>query len=328
MNVTAPPRPPRGSDPLERAELEALFEEARQRQRRRRRVLGILASLAAIGAVLVLAVSGRTGLGRSAALEFSDMAGASDEGKRAELIVHLFEMHNGYVLAYSDGRVIWQFDLGNQGESPMFERRLTPLGVDLIRSGAVRPSALLRETTPLGDVASVSSLPADAWAEPAIGKYVPSRYAVCPSLTDPVHVPGMTRNRLSDPMRIVDHIPAAARMLLRGKERIYDNVGLLFEAEPSPTACFEVSAPEARDLRNTFIAAGFAEASRDTGFGECRESGMRDDLGLWICPGVVSSGDLPGIFFVPVEGVGVPVEIVSIGVGPVFPHGEWVASGG
>jgi hypothetical protein len=41
MSVTAPPRPPRPSDPLEREEIEALvealIEEARQRARRRRR---------------------------------------------------------------------------------------------------------------------------------------------------------------------------------------------------------------------------------------------------------------------------------------------------
>ena len=42
MTVTAPPRPPRPSDPVDREEIEALvealIEEARQRQRRRRRI--------------------------------------------------------------------------------------------------------------------------------------------------------------------------------------------------------------------------------------------------------------------------------------------------
>ena len=41
MSVTSPPCPPRSSDPVDRAELEALvealIEEARQRARRRRR---------------------------------------------------------------------------------------------------------------------------------------------------------------------------------------------------------------------------------------------------------------------------------------------------
>ena len=36
MSVTAPPRPPHPSDPVDRDELEALIEEARRRARRRR----------------------------------------------------------------------------------------------------------------------------------------------------------------------------------------------------------------------------------------------------------------------------------------------------
>jgi len=58
MTVTAPPRPPRQSDPVDREELEALvealIEEARQRARRRRR---IYAASAALVALVVVAVS-------------------------------------------------------------------------------------------------------------------------------------------------------------------------------------------------------------------------------------------------------------------------------
>jgi hypothetical protein len=64
MTVTAPPRPPRPSDPIDRQEVEALvealFEEARQRARRRRRVrLAIVACVVLVGAT-VLAVFERT----------------------------------------------------------------------------------------------------------------------------------------------------------------------------------------------------------------------------------------------------------------------------
>jgi dipeptidyl aminopeptidase/acylaminoacyl peptidase len=52
MSVTAPPRPPRSSDPVDRDELEALIEalieEARQRARRRRRRNGAYALLALV----------------------------------------------------------------------------------------------------------------------------------------------------------------------------------------------------------------------------------------------------------------------------------------
>ena len=64
MTVTAPPRPPRPSDPVDRQEVEALvealFEEARQRARRRRRVrLAVVACVVLVGAT-VLAVFERT----------------------------------------------------------------------------------------------------------------------------------------------------------------------------------------------------------------------------------------------------------------------------
>ena len=58
MTRTAPPRPRRPSDPVDREELEALvealFEEARQRARRRRR---IYAASVALVALVVVAVS-------------------------------------------------------------------------------------------------------------------------------------------------------------------------------------------------------------------------------------------------------------------------------
>jgi TolB protein len=57
VTVTAPPRPPRQSDPVDREELEALvealFEEARQRARRRRRIYA--ASVALVALVVVAA---------------------------------------------------------------------------------------------------------------------------------------------------------------------------------------------------------------------------------------------------------------------------------
>ena len=64
MTTSAPPRPPRPSDPVDRQQVEALvealFEEARQRARRRRRVrLAIVACVLLVGAT-ALAVFERT----------------------------------------------------------------------------------------------------------------------------------------------------------------------------------------------------------------------------------------------------------------------------
>ena len=64
MTVTAPPRPPRPSDPVNREEIEALvealIEEARQRARRRRRRNGAIVTLVALVGVALFALVGRS----------------------------------------------------------------------------------------------------------------------------------------------------------------------------------------------------------------------------------------------------------------------------
>jgi Tol biopolymer transport system component len=66
MTVTAPPRPPRLSDPVERDELEALIEEARQRARRRRRIYSAAAALVALGGIAVFTVLERSAQSQTA----------------------------------------------------------------------------------------------------------------------------------------------------------------------------------------------------------------------------------------------------------------------
>ena len=62
MTVTAPPRPPRPSDPVTHGEfdalVEALIEEARQRGRRRRRRRGAIAILVGLVGVALFGVLG------------------------------------------------------------------------------------------------------------------------------------------------------------------------------------------------------------------------------------------------------------------------------
>ena len=64
MTVTAPPRPPRPSDPVTHGEfdalVEALIEEARQRGRRRRRRRGAIVTLVALVGVALFALFGRS----------------------------------------------------------------------------------------------------------------------------------------------------------------------------------------------------------------------------------------------------------------------------
>jgi Tol biopolymer transport system component len=59
MTLSAPPRPPRLSDPVDRDKLEALIEEARRRARRRRRIYGAASALAVLLGVAVFTVMER-----------------------------------------------------------------------------------------------------------------------------------------------------------------------------------------------------------------------------------------------------------------------------
>jgi hypothetical protein len=104
----------------------------------------------------------------------------------------------GWVYLYADGRVLWSF-LG-----PTYERRLSPAGVDLLRSGAIEPSVFLRQCL----ACTKPVLPAGSWADTEIRQYVPSRYAMC-------HFES-TRFR---PYRFVDRLPSFAHELLRGKQQ-------------------------------------------------------------------------------------------------------------
>jgi hypothetical protein len=70
VSVTAPPGPPRPSDPVDREELEALvealIEEARQRARRRRRIYAAVAAVTALVGVGVFTLFERTAQSQTA----------------------------------------------------------------------------------------------------------------------------------------------------------------------------------------------------------------------------------------------------------------------
>ena len=70
MTVTAPPRPPRPSDPVTHGEfdalVEALIEEARQRAQRRRRRNAAVVTLVALVGVALFAVLGRSAQSQTA----------------------------------------------------------------------------------------------------------------------------------------------------------------------------------------------------------------------------------------------------------------------
>jgi hypothetical protein len=159
-------------------------------------------------------------------------------------------IHEGFVYVYADGRVIWHVGGIN-------EQRLSPQGVELVRSGAVELNDFL-------SVPTTELLPADAWADPHIRSYAAPRYAVC--YGDP--------GGYEDPSRLLRLLPAPAEAILRGKERTYRPESLAQDIgyPREVVECFEVTTEEARALDQTLEEAGF-QAGGEAYFGFSRGRG-------------------------------------------------------
>ena len=144
------------------------------------------------------------------------------------------------IYVYADGRMIW----GREGLPVWLEQRLTPQGVELVRSGAVR---LDGQSLDPG-----SALPESALEDRLIKAYVPSRYAVCPGYW-PWNLGSL------EPASILGHLPVPAQALLRGHEQTYDaSAGTRGNLPPPFTSveCFEVTTEKARALDGIFRDAG------------------------------------------------------------------------
>jgi hypothetical protein len=148
---------------------------------------------------------------------------------------------------YGDGRLIWTSEGGAGGRTlpnAVVEQRLTPQGVELVRSMVAAGTVRVRRPASAGDAGAihggpgvlwgsmtaadggelvdiewtprlaevledpVSWLPADAWADARIRGYVPSRYAVC------AWTPGTAEQPEAD--SAVDRLPEAVRTLVLG----------------------------------------------------------------------------------------------------------------
>ena len=139
------------------------------------------------------------------------------------------KFREGFVFVYADGRVISrQF-----GSDTNIQRRLSPGGVDLVRSGAIQPEDLL---WPVG-----SDAPASAWADPARRPYVPSWYGVCYYQESGEANPGTINDGYEYPSTVLRFFPAPARAILRGKDHT-------FSGDPGPRECSEVGTDETRAL--------------------------------------------------------------------------------
>ncbi|HET7236925.1 MAG TPA: hypothetical protein VFK59_10900 [Actinomycetota bacterium] len=212
-----------------------------------------------------------------------------------ELIGQFAEIHVGFLFVYADGRVIWKVDGLAGGDGRLAERRLTPEGVNLVRSGAIQAEDLLPPSV-------LHGVPASAWADAESRPYAPPRYALCFARPD-----GDQEWPDVDPSHAVDLLPTPAQALLRGKEpRWYEGAGAILafleglngdDFPDPPTECLELATEEARALDGILSDAGVerhvAPDSGDVSF-------------------VLQHGD----------------DRIWIGFNPLFPHGLWHWMGG
>jgi hypothetical protein len=147
-----------------------------------------------------------------------------------------------FLQVYADGRVIWLNETYAYGSNDLAhafwqERRLTPEGVELLRSGVIRLGGQFHGPT--------WKLPASAWEDPEAKPYVPSRYVVCASHETLLLLPQRARDLLSG---YTNEQP-----VVRGEDE--------FSRGGPGFACPAVTIEEARALDKIFLEAGAERAN-------------------------------------------------------------------
>jgi hypothetical protein len=196
MGLTAAPGPTDAGNSLPDEVEVTVIEQARRRARKRAVLVLILGAAAAIGALV-------WGRGSSPPQIMAEQGGqhAGWSGAESTASSHLIASHGifhvGWGLAYADGRVIWQGDTA----AVVFERRLSPIGAALFRSGVIGWDDFLRN--PAGGLHS------SVWAEPGARHHQPAAYAVCPSRSS-------ADGSFSEPIA-TSQLPAAVKHVLEGR---------------------------------------------------------------------------------------------------------------
>ena len=194
--------------------------------------------------------------------------------------------YHHYLVVYADGRVLWWNALRMGGGDYVLERRLTPEGVDLVRSGVIRAEDL-------AGLSVLHGVPASAWADAEARPYAPARYSVCfvISRPDDEEVPSAT-----DVVRAMDLLPSRANALLRGTD-----------PDPLHPGCVVVSTQDARAFTGILSEEGL-----ETGVdGVAAEGTLGVTSGSW-----VGGWLLRGAERVLGEPLGVNLRLL-------WPDGEW-----
>jgi hypothetical protein len=178
--------------------------------------------------------------------------------EESKYVLAMWGPRNGWVILYTDGRVIWSPDGG-----AIYEMRLSPAGVDLFRSAPVSVKGEVFDWVlyQCPGAACVSPLPANAWEDAEIRAWVPSKYAIC----------YLGPRDYIEPSRVVGLLPPPAQALLGGKETkthpdpgVPDATTQKGYARP-PVECSEVTTEQARGLDEILDDAGF-EGNAEAGY--------------------------------------------------------------
>jgi hypothetical protein len=176
-----------------------------------------------------------------------------------ELIAKTNYPYPTYVRVYADGRVLtWHLGesppcwLSCPGGVPFVERRLSPEGVELVRSGTVRPKDWYL-------------VPKSAWEDREGRPYVPARYEACFWRTDsPPDV---------DVEALLDLLPPSAQALLSGSDLALN------------PRCLEVTPEEARSLEEILSQARSSRGDSPYAVGDwLLRDGNGDQVGINLHP--------------------------------------------
>jgi hypothetical protein len=170
---------------------------------------------------------------------------------------------------YEDGRVIWW----QQGVPGRFEQRLTPEGVNLLRSRAVDlgfPGVGLGSSGVPSGYDPGLGLPESAWEDPEIKPYVAARFAVCYAYRGPEEAPV--------PSTILNMLPGSAQAVLRGAGAMYEGTGSI------PIPCRDVSTQDARTLDAIFREVGDRDELKEVFFSFNAPNPMSGQVYVWMMP--------------------------------------------
>jgi hypothetical protein len=228
---------------------EPAFERLRHRRDRKRRnqriTAGIVGIAVFVAAVWVVTSGGVFDRSETSVVPGGDVTGPGDLWRRDSLgagsdeVVAHYDAFPQFIYVYADGRVIMHGD-APQGEWK--ERRLTPEGLDLVRSGAVGPTVFLNPKVEGAD------LPQGAWADHQSRRYMPSRFAVCFRIVDrgPDQGPASGDGGPTNPSRVLRFFPSSAQAILRGEVTEGEFLGWL-------TLACSVVTPEERHALHRII---------------------------------------------------------------------------